>query len=42
MLYIKAVAASMAGAWFILWPVRPVCGLYGPCENCEWILIFGW
>jgi len=34
MLYIKASAASMAGAlagaWFMHWPVWPVCGLYGP------------
>ena len=33
MLYIKAGAAKMAGAWFIHWPVRPVWpvrGLYGP------------
>jgi len=30
MLYIKASAASMAGAWFIQWLVRPVRGLYGP------------
>ena len=30
MLYIKAGAASMARAWFIHWPVQPVCGLYGP------------
>ena len=32
-LYIKAGAASMASAWFIHWPVRPVWpvrGLYGP------------
>jgi len=30
MLYIKADAASMAGAWFMHWPVQPVRGLYGP------------
>jgi len=30
MLYIKAGAASMAGAWFIHWLVRLVRGLYGP------------
>ena len=29
-LHIKASAASMAGAWFIQWLVRPVCGLYRP------------
>jgi len=32
-LYIKAGAASKAGAWFIQWPVQqvwPVRGLYGP------------
>jgi len=23
----------MADAWFIHWPVRPVCGLYGPFTN---------
>jgi len=23
-------AASMASAWFIYWPMRPVRGLYGP------------
>jgi len=23
-------AASMVGAWFIHWPVRPMRGLYGP------------
>jgi len=32
MLYIKASAASMAGTWFIHWPVR---GLYGP-EAINW------
>jgi len=31
MLYIKAGAASMAGAWFIH---RPVRGLYGPVQAC--------
>jgi len=31
MQYIKAGAASMAGAWFIHWPVR---GLYGPGKAC--------
>jgi len=33
MLYIKAGAAKMAGAWFIhrpVWLVRPVRGLYRP------------
>jgi len=29
MLYIKAGAACMAGAWFILWPVWPVRLVYG-------------
>jgi len=36
-LYIKAGAASMAGAWFMHWPVR---GLYGPVlrreESLRW------
>jgi len=27
-----AGAASMAGAWSIHWPVRPVRGLYGPLD----------
>jgi len=33
MMYIKAGAANMAGAWFIhrpVWLVRPVRGLYRP------------
>jgi len=32
-IYIQYTAgsASMASAWFIHWPVRPVCGLYGHC-----------
>ena len=25
-----AGVASLAGAWFTHWPVRPMCGLYGP------------
>jgi len=29
-LYIKARAGGMAGAWFIYWPVR---GLYGPVTD---------
>jgi len=33
-LYIKAGAATMAGAWFVHWPVRPVRGLYGPVNLC--------
>jgi len=28
-LYIKAGAVTMAGAWFIHWPLRPMRGLYG-------------
>jgi len=32
-LYIKAGAAKIAGAWFIHWPVRPVRGLYRPALN---------
>ena len=28
--HIKACAATMAGAWFVHRPVRPVRGLYGP------------
>jgi len=28
-----AGAASMAGAWFIHWAVRPVCGFYGPLQT---------
>jgi len=28
-----ADAASMAGAWFTHWPVRPVRGLYGPVDK---------
>ena len=35
MLYIKAGTASMAGAWFIHWPVRPVHGLYGPDHSTD-------
>ena len=30
MLYIKAIVASMAGAWCIHWPV---CDLYGPGKS---------
>ena len=29
-MYTVAGAASMAGAWFIHWPVWPMRGLYGP------------
>jgi len=41
-LYIKAGAAKMAGAWFIhrpVWPMRPVRALYRPVVN-ECILTF--
>jgi len=40
-LYIKAGAANMAGAWFIHrlgWPVRPVHGLYRPNRTCSILL----
>jgi len=39
-LYIKAGTTNMAGAWFIHRPVRPVRGLYGPCEIC--VLAAAW
>ena len=29
----QAGAASMAGAWFIHWPVRPMRGLYRPVDE---------
>jgi len=35
MLYIKSVAAKMAGAWFIHRLVRPVHGLYRPLLNAQ-------
>ena len=50
MLYIKAGAANMAGAWFIHRPVRQVRGLYRPvywpawemhCNNLRLVLGLG-
>jgi len=37
-----AGAASMAGAWFIHWPVRPVRGLHGPHVRQSYLKTFLW